>query len=32
VFIRPNSNTRHERIMDVLNACRAAGIGNVTFS
>ena len=32
VFIRPNGAVRHERIMDVLNACRAVGIGNVTFS
>lgn len=32
VFIRPNADTRHERIMDVLGACRAAGIANVTFS
>jgi len=32
VFIRPNADVRHERIMDVLGACRAAGIANVTFS
>lgn len=32
VFIRPSSDARHERIMDVLGACRAAGVENVTFS
>jgi biopolymer transport protein ExbD len=32
VIIRPNSLTRHERIIDVLNACAAAGIKNLTFS
>jgi len=32
VIIRPNSETRHERIVDVLNACAAAGIKNLTFS
>ncbi len=32
VIIRPNSQTRHERIIDVLNACAAAGIKNLTFS
>jgi biopolymer transport protein ExbD len=32
VIIRPNSETRHERIIDVLNACAAAGIKNLTFS
>jgi biopolymer transport protein ExbD len=32
VIIRPNSSTRHERIVDVLNACAAAGIKNLTFS
>jgi biopolymer transport protein ExbD len=32
VIIRPNSQTRHERIVDVLNACAAAGIKNLTFS
>jgi len=32
VIIRPNSATRHERIIDVLNACAAAGIKNLTFS
>jgi biopolymer transport protein ExbD len=32
VFIRPSADTRHERIMDVLSACRAAGIEKITFS
>jgi biopolymer transport protein ExbD len=32
VIIRPNAETRHERIIDVLNACAAAGIKNLTFS
>ena len=32
VFIRPAPATRHERIMDVLNACKAVGIKDVTFS
>ena len=32
VIIRPNSQTRHERIVDVLNACSAAGVKNLTFS
>lgn len=32
VIIRPNAETRHERIVDVLNACAAAGIKNLTFS
>src|SRR5437762_2305213 len=32
VIIRPNSETRHERIIDVLNACAAAGVKNLTFS
>jgi len=32
VIIRPNSETKHERIIDVLNACAAAGIKNLTFS
>src|SRR4029434_4562081 len=30
VIIRPNSDTKHERIIDVLNACAAAGIKNLT--
>lgn len=32
VFIRPHPTTRHERIMEVLDACHAAGIEKVTFS
>ena len=31
VLIRPNSQTRHERIVDVLDACVAAGIKDLTF-
>jgi biopolymer transport protein ExbD len=31
VIIRPNSETKHERIIDVLNACAKAGIKNLTF-
>jgi biopolymer transport protein ExbD len=32
VIIRPDPDTRHERIMDVLNAAAAAGVRNLTFS
>lgn len=32
VIIRPTSDTRHERIMDVLNAAAASGVKNLTFS
>lgn len=32
VIIRPDPETRHERIMDVLNAAAAAGVKNLTFS
>lgn len=32
VIIRPASDTRHERIMDVLNAAAASGVKNLTFS
>jgi biopolymer transport protein ExbD len=32
VIIRPVSETRHERIIDVLNAAAAAGVKNLTFS
>jgi biopolymer transport protein ExbD len=32
VIIRPASDTRHERIIDVLNAAAAAGVKNLTFS
>ena len=31
VIVRPNSAARHERIIDVLDACAAAGIKNLTF-
>ena len=32
VIIRPNPGTRHERIIDVLNATSAAGVKNLSFS
>lgn len=32
VIIRPSSDTKHERIIDVLNACAASGVKNLTFS
>ena len=32
VIIRPNPDTRHERIIDVLNAAAAAGVKNLSFS
>lgn len=32
VIIRPASETRQERIIDVLNACAAAQVKNLTFS
>jgi len=32
VIIRPNLETRHERIIDVLNAAAASGVKNLTFS
>ena len=32
VIIRPSRDTRHERIMDVLNAAGAAGVKNLTFN
>ena len=32
VIIRPNSLTRHERIIDVLNAAAAAKVKNLSFS
>jgi biopolymer transport protein ExbD len=32
VIIRPDPQTRHERIIDVLNAAAAAGVKNLTFS
>ena len=32
VIIRPSPETRHARIIDVLNAAAAAGVKNLTFS
>jgi len=32
VIIRPSPDTRHERIMDVLNAAAASRVKNLTFS
>ncbi|MEA3208165.1 MAG: biopolymer transport protein ExbD [Chthoniobacter sp.] len=32
VIIRPQSDTKHERIVDVLNAAAYAGVKNLTFS
>jgi biopolymer transport protein ExbD len=32
VIIRPDPQTRHERIVDVLNAAAASGVKNLTFS
>ena len=32
VIIRPNPETKHERIIDVLNACAKAQVKNLTFS
>lgn len=32
VVIRPNLDTKHERIIDVLNACSYAHVKNLTFS
>lgn len=32
VIIRPSLDTRHERIIDVLNACAYGGVKNLTFS
>lgn len=32
VIIRPTPETRHERIIDVLNAAAAAGVKKLTFS
>lgn len=32
VIIRPNPQTRHERIIDVLNAAAAANVKNLSFS
>ena len=32
VIIRPETDARHERIMDVLNAAGASGVKNLTFN
>ena len=32
VIIRPSGDTKHERIIDVLNACAWANVKNLTFS
>ena len=32
VIIRPSPDTRHERVIDVLNAAAASGVKNLTFS
>lgn len=32
VIVRPNPQTRHERIIDVLNAAAASGVTNLSFS
>ena len=32
VIIRPDPQTKHERIIDVLNAAAASGVKNLTFS
>jgi len=32
VIIRPQSDTRHERVVDVLNACAAAKVKNLSFA
>ena len=31
VVITPNRSTRHQRVVDVLNACAAAGVKNLAF-
>jgi biopolymer transport protein ExbD len=31
VIIRPNMEARHERVVDVLNACRLARVQKLTF-
>jgi biopolymer transport protein ExbD len=31
VIIRPSNDTRQERVVDVLNACAAANVHNLTF-
>jgi biopolymer transport protein ExbD len=32
VIMRPSPETRHERVIDVLNAAAAAGVKNLSFS
>jgi biopolymer transport protein ExbD len=32
VIVRPAPDTRHERVMDVLNAAAAASVKNLTFN
>jgi biopolymer transport protein ExbD len=31
VIVRPNMEARHERVVDVLNACRVARVNKLTF-
>ena len=31
VIVRPNLEARHERVVDVLNACRVAHVAKLTF-
>ncbi len=31
VIVRPNLDARHERVVDVLNACRVAHVAKLTF-
>jgi biopolymer transport protein ExbD len=31
VVIKPNGDTKHERVIDVLNSCSAAGVQNISF-
>ena len=31
VIVTPSRSTRHQRVMDVLNACAAAGVKNLAF-
>ena len=31
VIVRPNMEARHERVVDVLNACRVAHVAKLTF-
>lgn len=32
VIIRPQADTRHERVVDILNACAAAKVKNLSFA